>query len=233
MDIRLVKFCVIYVFQCVLFFVLFMIGLLCGTSYISSYSNRYKSYSFTYARLAEFKRTLANGCSNLTDLPCSLQMDINIYFFWTKFMLIYYSSIIIAMIYIWHRTVRLFSCFFALFVMTVIIFGTNRILLSEQIVYISSMVCGGLFSVFSSFAIYIPHILKDPLSVLCGYHVPLDDRYEFLQNGTSKHARFYQWVKKLKKQWNIEEEKLIITAIAGIITSIIIIILSVYVLTSY
>ncbi|CAF1368621.1 unnamed protein product [Rotaria sordida] len=38
---------------------------------------------------------------------------------------------------------------------------------------------------------------------------------ESLVDGHSKRARFYRWAKKIKKQWNIKEEKLIITLILG------------------
>ena len=83
---------------------------------------------------------------------------------------------------------------------------------------------------FATLSVFIPHNLEDPLSVLCGYHVPMDYRYAFLQNDTSLCARFYRSAKKMKKQWNIEEEKLYVTTVVGIITSVIIIILCVYVL---
>jgi hypothetical protein len=82
----------------------------------------YAYYSFTHASLAELKTTLANGCSNLIDLPCSLQMNINVYFFWSKFVILYYLSIIIMMTYIWHRTVHFSHCVITFFVLADIIF---------------------------------------------------------------------------------------------------------------
>jgi len=134
------------------------------------------------------------------------------------------------MIYTWHRTVRLFSCCFALLFITVVIYGTDLILYNGHIVYVSPLLCGTLIPVFTILAAFMPHNNPDPLSILCGLDVPLKSRYEFLQNGNSKCASFYRWVKKIKIQWNIEEEKLIITTIFGLITSIFVIIMSIYVL---
>ncbi len=82
----------------------------------------YAYYSFTHASLAELKTTLANGCSNLIDLPCSLQMNIAVYFFWSKFVILYYLSIIIMMTYTWHRTVHFSYCVIPFFVLADIIF---------------------------------------------------------------------------------------------------------------
>jgi len=94
------------------------------------------------------------------------------------------------------------------------------------------MVCGTLVFAFAKLAVLMPHSNPDPLSILCGHDVPLKNRYEFLQNDNSKCARFYRWAKKMKIQWNIEEEKLIITIIVGVIASILTIIVSFYVLPS-
>jgi hypothetical protein len=129
------------VFQFFLFLFLSIIGWLCAVPYIDYTQIKYHSYSFTNARLITFKSTLTNGCSNLTDLPCSLQMYINDYFFWTQFILIYYSSIVITMIYIWHRTVRLSACIIAFFIIVDIVYGSDRILVFDEIFYISFMIC--------------------------------------------------------------------------------------------
>ncbi|CAF0984433.1 unnamed protein product [Rotaria sordida] len=76
-DLHLIKSAIITCCQLFLFFVLHVIGVCFGASYVESDRFEYASYSFTNVRLAELKTTLANGCSNLTDLPCSLQMNIN------------------------------------------------------------------------------------------------------------------------------------------------------------
>ncbi|CAF3546717.1 unnamed protein product [Rotaria sp. Silwood1] len=65
----------------------------------------------------------------------------------------------------------------------------------------------------------MPYYIEDPLGLLCTSHVSSSDRYEFLQNDISISTRFYRWVKKTKKQWNIEEEKLIITIVVFIVSN--------------
>jgi hypothetical protein len=57
--------------------------------------------------------------------------------------------------------------------------------------------------------------------------------YEFLLNDTSKRARFYRWAKKMKKKWNIQEEKLIISIITIVTVSIISAIVPIYILPFY
>ncbi|CAF4997072.1 unnamed protein product [Rotaria sp. Silwood1] len=66
----------------------------------------------------------------------------------------------------------------------------------------------------------MPSIIQDPLSFLCGPDDLSIDRYEFLQHDTSIQVRFYRWIQKMKKQWNIEEEKLIVTTIVAIVTKL-------------
>lgn len=197
------------------------------------YHCQYAPYSFTNVRLIEFRRTLVNGCSNLTDLPCSLQMDINVYFFWLRFILIYYSSIVIIQIYICHDTVRLLSCFSALSLIIIIIFRTDLILVHyNKIFRITSVVCGGIIWLIPMISVCLSRNQADPLSLLCASHVSPNDLYEFLQNDTSKCARFYRWAKKMMKQWNIEEEKFIINIFITGIISIVAIIVLIYALPS-
>ncbi len=123
--------------------------------------------------------------------------------------------------------------FFCLFVITVIVFGTDLILYFDHAVYVSSVVCLSLVVNFSSLMAYLFQNVEDPLSVLCGHNILSNDLYEFLLNDTSKRACFYRWAKKMKKKWNIKEEKLIISIIAIVIVSIITAILPVYVLPLY
>lgn len=59
---------------------------------------------------------------------------------------------------------------------------------------------------------------RDPLSRLCGYYIRLAARRDYLEKDTSKSAQFYRWAEKMKKQWNIEEEKLIITTFVSLIS---------------
>jgi hypothetical protein len=220
-DLHHFKPAIILTRQFLLFIFLFIIGFVVGTLYIEFDRFKYASYSFTYACLAELKTTLADGCSNLTDLPCSLQMHIDVYFLWTKFVLVYYSLIIIATIYTWHRTVRLSSCIFALYVITVLIFGTDLILYFDPIFAISFYVFILQVLWGSQLEAFMPHNIGDPLSALYERIALSDILNESLLTGHSKRARFYWWAKKMKKEWNIKDEKLIMTAITTPITLII------------
>ncbi|CAF2981264.1 unnamed protein product [Rotaria socialis] len=208
---RQARFVAILTVQFILFFLLLVIGLVFEISYIHSYRLEYKSFSFTNTRLLLIRTTLINDCSNNIDLPCSLQMNINFYFFGTKLSLIYVYSIIIAMIYIWHQTIRLLSCIFALLVITMIVFGTDIILYFDHIFFVTCVVCMVLLVLFSFLRAATPPFIDDQLSILFARHVSSSDRSKFLQNDTSIYSRLYRLVQKMKKQWNIEEEKIIIT----------------------
>lgn len=175
--------------------------------------------------LFKFHISSFDDCVDLPDFPCSFRKNVNAYVFWTKFLVIYYSSIIIGTIYAWHRTVRLISCLLVLFIIAFVVIGTDLVLYCHRIVPTCYIVCGTLVFGFSGLAALMPHILQDPLSILCGHHIPLDRRCEYLQSGTSLNARFYRWMKRIKKQWNIQEEKLIISTAFGIITTMVCIIL--------
>ena len=216
-----------------LFLVLCLCGTMCGMFYIIHYRILYQPYSSTYPRIAEFQTILVNNCLDFTDLPCSLLTDINAFFFWTKLLLIYYSFLIIAMIYTNYRTVRLLSCIFTLLVITGIIHGTDLVLYVDHIDHVSCILCGHLIMVIGLLSGYFQkHTAEDLLIQFCAYNVSSDDRYQFLENSISKRARFYRRVNKMKKQWNIKQDKLIITVIIGTITSIFSVIVSVYILPS-
>ena len=90
-------------------------------------------------------------------------MNINDYFFWSKIILVYYSWIIIHMVYTWHRTVRLSSCYFALFVITISIFGTDLSLYFDRIVVISPYACCTHIVLGASLEALIPHNADDQL----------------------------------------------------------------------
>jgi hypothetical protein len=225
-DAERLRLAAMYCGQYVLFFILFMTGWFSGSLYLGYYRTKYASYSFsTYARLADFKSTLVDGCSNLTKMPCSLQMHIDVFFFWTKCLLLYYSLLIITMIYMWHRTVRFAHYVITVSILADIIFHTDLIVYADIILYVSPVVSFTLITILATLMGYLIQNEEDPLSVLCGYNVSSDDLYEFLQNDPSKRARFYRWAKKMMQQWNIEEEKLIITIFVGVFITIILIIL--------
>jgi hypothetical protein len=112
MDLHHVRQAIIFILQFILFFFLFLVGFVCGLIYMIDDCVPNACYFSTYARLAKLETTSAVDCSNFTDSLCSRQMRIYVYFFKVKMLIIYYLSIIISMVYTWHRTVRLLSCFF-------------------------------------------------------------------------------------------------------------------------
>ncbi|CAF3393953.1 unnamed protein product [Rotaria sp. Silwood2] len=229
MDLRIVKLLCIMAFQFLVYHLLLTLSDIYVVYFIERNRDTYKFYCLTNARLITFKAISPEGCSNRTDLSCSLQMCINVHSFSIKLVEVYLSSILIAMIYTYHQTVRLWSCCFALFVIIITSFGTDFVLLSDKILSISFTLCIALNIILMFATACMPSIIQDPLSFLCGPDDLSIDRYEFLQHDTSIQVRFYRWIQKMKKQWNIEEEKLIVTTIVGIVTSSIWITYAVYV----
>ncbi len=66
----------------------------------------------------------------------------------------------------------------------------------------------------------MPYNVDDPLRTFCGKIAFPNDPNRFSLDGQSRCTRFYHWVKAMKKQWNIKEDKLIITFIASVIVTI-------------
>jgi hypothetical protein len=218
---RISKPAAVVCYQYCFFIILFCIGWVFMALYIIYYDVTYVSYSFTRARLAELQLLMTDGCYNLTDLPCSLQMYINTYFLSNKCLLVYHSSIVIGMIYTMHHSVRLSHCIYAMSGVTFIIFSTNLVLYSDRIVLISTMVCGALVVMSGPLENLMPYDADDPLRVLCE-RMTLPNRFNgCLLTGHSKRARFYRWAKRMKTKWNIKDEKLTINLIIGTIIVIV------------
>lgn len=191
MDLRMVKLACIMVFQFIVYnFLLVLSQIYAKYYYLEQNRDSYKFYCLTSARLTTFKVIPPEGCSNQTDVSCSLQICINVHSFSIKLVETYLSSLLIAMIYTYHQTVPLWWCSCALFAITGTIFGTDLVLLSDKIVDTSFMLCVALNVLFMYLTACMPSILKDPLSFICGPDDLLIDRYEFLQNDTSIQARF-------------------------------------------
>jgi hypothetical protein len=199
-DLRYVKQMVIFSLQFILFCFLFIVGFIYGLLYTADYCVPHACYFSTHARLAKLQTTSIDGCSDLTDPDCFRQRSIYNFFFRVRLLIIYYSSIIIAMVYMWHRTVRLSWCFFVLLVVTVIVFCTDLIIYYDQVVYISSTICFFLVLHYPLLMAYLSENVDDPFSVICGHNISPNDLHEFLLNDTSKRARFYRWTNKMKKK---------------------------------
>ena len=210
-----------------------MIGYTYGLTYIHEECVSNACYFSTHARLMKLEITSTIDCSDPTDSVCSRQTRIYVHFFNVKMLIIYYSAIIISMIYTWHCTVRLRACFLVLFLTVLIVFGTDLILYLDHAVYVSSVVCVSIIVIFSTLMAHLLQNVDDPLSVICGQNVSSNDLYEFLLNDTSKRACFYRWAKKMKKKWHIKEEKLILSIITIVLVSIIVGIISIYVSPSH
>ena len=222
MNIRQIKLATDKVLQWLLFWCFYAIGFVCYLNcYYFRYRFEYARYSFTHASLAELQTTLIDGCSNLTNLPCSLQMTIDVYFLWSKFLILYYLSIIIGMIYTWHRSVCFSHCVITFFIVSDILFHTHLFLYFDQIVLFTWFVCS--LSLFMLFAMehFMPHDSDDQLRTFCKRIVLPDVLDENFFESSSKLARFYRWATKMKSQWNIQEEKLVFTFIHQLIVCII------------
>lgn len=232
-DLRHIRQLVVFGLQLILFIFLYLIGHICGLVYMHDDCLSNACYFSTHARLLKLERTMAIDCSDPTNSVCSHQTRIYAHFFKVKMLITYYSAIIITMVYIWHRTVRLLACFLVLFLIVLIVFCTDLILYLDNAVYVSSMVCVSIIVSLSTLMAHLFQNIEDLLSVVCGQNVPSDDLYEFLLNDTSKRACFYRWTKKLKKKWHIEEEKLILSIITIVLSSIIAGFIAVHVLPVY
>ena len=178
----------------------------------------YAYFSSINLRLAAFRPTLADVCSDLTSLSCSVLMDINAFCFWLQLFLLYFLSIIICMIYAWHCTMRGSHCIFALSIVGTLIFYTDLLLRFDRIVPVAPIVCLFSMKIFFLFEYLMPHQSPDPLLTLCERMASPIDSNEIL-HGRSKCARFYQWAKRMKQEWGIQEEKLIFTLIVVIMAN--------------
>lgn len=214
--------CKSFLFQYCLFIFLLAIGIITEAIWIFHYRLKYKYYSFTNLRLAALRSTSGNRCSELTNLPCSLQMQIDIYFFWSKCLLLYFMSIIICMIYTWHRTVRGSHCIGAISILGDITFHTDLVVYFDGIVVVAPLVYFISFLTFTLVHTLMPNESPDPLLSFCKQIASSVDSNEIL-HGRSQCARFYRWAKKMKQKWNIKQEKLVITLISGIVTNVLMI----------
>ena len=212
-DIKLIKYVITTCFQLVLFLILTFLGGYRIPIYTQCEYFEYKLYYFANALFIKFQTTFGHVYSNLTDQSCSIPMNINPHSFPIKLALTYHSLLVIAMLYTWHQTIRLSSCILTSLVIVMIIFGTNLVLIYDQIQTVSFIMSGAFYTSFSIVtATYIPGYIEISLHQLCEPKMSFDDWYIHLQNGTSTCARFYRWIKRTEKQWNIEE-KLILTII--------------------
>jgi hypothetical protein len=128
-------------------------------------------------------------------------------------------SIIIVITYTWHRTVRS-HCVFTFSILTDVIFRTELVFYFDWIVGVTCLVCFQSLLTFTALEDLMPHNFHDRLRTLCERIALLSEPGECLLNGHSKCARFYRWATNMKKEWSIEQEKLIITFIVEIVTSV-------------
>ncbi len=157
MDIRRIQFLIRYIFDTFLFVCLCHIVLFYCLFHTQMDLFDHALHSFVNAMFIKFQTTFGNVCTNLTDQSCSTPMNINPYFFSTKLALIYFSLVVIAMIYTWHQTVRLSHCIFTLIVIIIIIFGTDLVLISDiTMVHGYSLCCTLILSFTVLNGIYVP-----------------------------------------------------------------------------
>lgn len=201
-----------------LFILLWTIGIIGEAVLIAHHPAKYACYLFPNRRLTALRPASGNRCSDLTNLPCSLQMQIDIYFFWSKCLFLYFMSIIICMIYAWHRTVRCSHCIVTISILGDIIFHIDLVVYFDRIAVVAPFVCLISLLTFSILDDLMPNESPDPLLSFCKQIASPVESDEIL-NGRSKCAQFYQWTKKMKQKWGIQEEKLIFTLISAIVTN--------------
>ena len=100
-----------------------------------------------------------------------------------------------------------------------VIFHTDIVPQFDELILVVPVLCFTCFLTFSCLEVSMPYKSSDPLLTLCKIIASPIDSNEIL-HGRSNCARFYQWVKKMKQEWHIQEEKLIFTLISGIVTNV-------------
>ncbi|CAM4803917.1 unnamed protein product [Rotaria magnacalcarata] len=181
---------------------------------VPSFDEKYVVYRSNLAVLAKLKSSLINNYCNLS-LPPSLYINTNVDFYRGKHSLMFYTSTLILLVYLWHRTVRLIPCLFLIIILSILTFSTNFLLYSDNIIIIADNV--NIFLIFTMIALELcmPHICDDPLLWLCLaiYDTPAHYRDTDILEKNNKVKWIYERIKNMKSFWNIQEEKLFITAI--------------------
>ncbi|CAF1583547.1 unnamed protein product [Rotaria magnacalcarata] len=115
----------------------------------------------------------------------------------------------------WHRTVRLIPCLFLIIILPILTFSTDLLLYSDNIIVIADNV--NIFLIFTMITLELcmPHVCDDPLLWLCLaiYDTPAHYRDTDSLEKNNKVKCIYERMKNMKSFWNIQEEKLFITAI--------------------
>ena len=133
---------------------------------LDKYRNQYRSYSLSNHHLIDLQASLIEeDCNTSIDLPCSLQMTIDIYFNQIQYLFVYYSFILLSMICISHRTVSFMRCTCALLIIIVIFFGTNLILYFDNTVYNGTIIFGISTYINSFLEFFMPYSFDDLHSV--------------------------------------------------------------------
>ncbi|CAF3474693.1 unnamed protein product [Rotaria sp. Silwood2] len=107
-----------------------------------------------------------NDSCNLSLLP-SLYINTNIDFYRDKLLFMFYTSILILLIYLWHRTARLITCLFLIIILLILTFATDILLYSDNIIIIADNVCIFLILTMITLELCMPHVCDDPLLWLC------------------------------------------------------------------
>lgn len=198
------------------FIFLWVIGVFCEAIWLV-YCVQYRRYSLTNVRLVKLRASLNNGCSNLTDLPCSLQMQIGIYLFLTKFLILYLPSISIVGMYVWHHTVRFSYCVFVVSILADVVHRTPLILYFDELPFVMFGAFGQYFLVLATLHSAMLCDSDDTLYTFCEICMRPSTLDGHFPNDNSTCARFYRWMKTMKEQLGVEEEKLLIMLVVGIV----------------
>lgn len=203
--------------SCTYFFGLWIIGI-GGLMGFFLYHLQYTMFCSRSPYLSERRTSLINDDSNPTDPLCSHQTQNNIHY-WTRILVLYSMSIPILALYVWHRSVRFWHFALVFCMLAYVLYYTSFVLYFETFVYDAFFTSLITFMAFSGVHGLVPDDCDDPLRALCEDMVRPLMLDEFFPNGNSMSARFYRWMKKIKVQSGIEEEKLFITFVFGIIAN--------------
>ncbi|CAF1148298.1 unnamed protein product [Rotaria magnacalcarata] len=182
---------------------------------ISCRREKYGVYRSNLAVLAKLKSSSSINDSCNLSLPPSLYINTNVDFYRDKLSFMFYTSTLILLVYLWHRTVRLIPCLFLIIILAILTFSTDLLLYSDNIILIADNVNIFLIITMISLELFMPHVCDDPLLWLCLaiYDNPVHYRDTDILEKNNKVKCIYERMKNMKSFWNIQEEKLVITAI--------------------
>lgn len=219
MPLRVAKLYKIFEFQCISLFLLWFIGSCCGTTWWFYYYCEYRKYCATTMSLVKVQASLINGCSNFTNLPCSLQMQIDVFFCKQIFDTLLSVDSYCCNLRMASHSSLLALCHCLLYSSRCYLSYSSGTLFSKPYFSHYLYIHGTSFRIRSHTEYVICEDFDDLWYTLCENAVHPLMLDECFPDGNSRPARFYRLMKKIKQHTGIEEDKLLVTVVFGIVVN--------------